>query len=83
MPIRAKWGTAKVGVIVLKDRQVRKQLANLMAPTIKQYKAQAVKGETPFSSVHPSRVTPEEIAAMPPDMPFSKLEDAPAALNYR
>ena len=68
-------------VIVLKDRQVRKQLANLMEPTIKQYKAQAVKGETPFSSVHPTRVTPEEIAAMPPDMPFStKLEDAPAAL---
>ena len=68
-------------VIVLKDRQVRKQLANLMAPTIKQYKAQAVKGETPFSSVHPSGVTLEEIAAMPPDMPFStKLDDAPAAL---
>ena len=31
-------------VIVLKDRHLRHQLADLMAPTIKQYKAQAMKG---------------------------------------
>ena len=43
-------------VIVLKDRQVRKQLANLMAPTIKQYKAQAVKGGN-----HPATSPPSAI----------------------
>ena len=68
-------------VIILKGRELRRQLADLMAPTIQQYKAQAMKGETPFSSVHPSSVTQDEIAAMSPDMPFSsRLEDAPAAL---
>lgn len=68
-------------VIVLKDRHLRHQLADLMAPTIKQYKAQAMKGETPFSSVHATHVTQEEIDAMSPEMPFSsQLADAPAAL---
>ena len=68
-------------VLVVKDRNVRRQLRDIMQPTIKQYKAQAGAGETPFNSVTPSRVTQEAIDAMPPNFPLiDSLEDAPVVL---
>ena len=51
-------------VLVVKDRDIRRQLKELLAPTIRQYKAQARAGETPFCSVGQSAVTAEEIEQM-------------------
>lgn len=68
-------------VIVVKDRQTRKAMRELMAPTIKQYKAQAAAGETPFNSITPSNVDAETIAATPPAFPLiDSLDEAPVLL---
>lgn len=54
-------------VIVIRDRELRSRLRDLMVPTIKQYKAQAMAGETPFNSVTPSKVPQDTIDSMAPD----------------
>ena len=38
-------------VVVVKSREIRQQLKQVMAPTIKQYKTQAAAGETPFNTI--------------------------------
>lgn len=68
-------------VIVVKDRGLRARLRETMQPTVRQYKAQAMAGETPFNSVTPSKVSRETIEATPANFPLiDKLEDAPALL---
>ncbi|HKI75135.1 MAG TPA: nitroreductase family protein [Pseudomonadales bacterium] len=68
-------------VLIIKDKAVRRQLKDLMQPTIKQYKAQAAAGETPFNSINPTRVAQETIDAMPANFPLiDSLEDAPVVL---
>ncbi|XOV87548.1 MAG: nitroreductase family protein [Pseudomonadota bacterium] len=68
-------------VIVIRDKVRRRQLRELMQPVIKQYKAQAAAGETPFNSVIPSRVTQETINAMPATFPLvDNLENAPVVM---
>ena len=68
-------------VIVVKDKAVRRQMRELMQPTIKQYKAQAMAGETPFNSVNPTRVTQATIDSTPPNFPLiDSLDDAPVLM---
>lgn len=68
-------------VLVVKDRSIRTKLRALLAPTIKQYKAQAGAGETPFCSVGSSSVSAADIEAMPAAFPLvDDLEHAPALL---
>jgi nitroreductase len=68
-------------VLVVKDTGIRTAMRELMQPTIKQYKAQAGAGETPFSTIGETRVTAAEIDAMPPAFPLvDDLETAPALL---
>jgi nitroreductase len=68
-------------VIIVKDKEIRGQLRDAMAPTIKQYKAQAVSGETPFNSINPSQVSAQTIADMPAAFPLvDDLESAPVVL---
>lgn len=68
-------------VLVVKDPAIRSRMRELMQPTIKQYKTQAVAGETPFCSVGDSKVTPEQIADMPSAFPLvDDLEKAPVLL---
>lgn len=68
-------------VLVIKDRNTRSRLRDLMRPVIKQYKAQAMAGETPFNTIHPSTVTAETIEATPPDFPLvDDIENAPALM---
>jgi len=68
-------------VIVVKSKAVRGKLRAAMAPTIKQYKAQAQGGETPFNSINPSKVTAETIEATSPAFPLvDDLESAPVVL---
>ena len=68
-------------VIVVKDEAKRRELKRVMAPTIKQYKTQAMAGETPFNTIDPSQVTAEAIDAMPADFPLvDDLDKAPVVL---
>lgn len=68
-------------VIVIKDTSVRQQLKDIMKPTVKQYKAQAMAGETPFNTIHPSRVDQETINDTPENFPLiDDLESAPVVL---
>ncbi|MFT4821930.1 MAG: nitroreductase [Urechidicola sp.] len=68
-------------VLVIKDQARRKALREIMAPTIQRYKAQAMAGETPFSSVTPSKVSQATIDATSINFPLiDDLEEAPILL---
>ncbi len=68
-------------VLVIKDVQIRQQLKTVMAPTIQQYKAQAMAGETPFNSITESKVSRQTIDATSPNFPLvDDLESAPVLL---
>jgi len=68
-------------VIVVKDPEMRRQLRATMEPTIKQYKAQAMAGETPFNTITASQVTQATIDAMPANFPLiDSLDSAPVVL---
>lgn len=68
-------------VLVIKDVSIRKQLKTVMAPTIQQYKAQAMAGETPFNSVTTSNVSQQTIDATSANFPLvDDLESAPVLL---
>lgn len=68
-------------VLVIKDTARRKALREIMAPTIRQYKAQALAGETPFNALRPSQVPQTVIDATSTEFPLiDQLEQAPALL---
>ncbi len=68
-------------VLVVKDQAIRKQLKEVMKPTIKQYKAQAMAGETPFNTIIPSKVSEEAIASTSENFPLiDELEKVPVLL---
>ena len=65
-------------VLVIKDMNVRRQLKTLVAPTIRQYKAQVKAGETPFNTINESSVTQQTIDDMPANFPLvDDLENIP------
>lgn len=68
-------------VLVVKDKETRRQLRDAMAPTIKRYKTQARQGETPFNTINASQVTDQMVAEMPAAFPLvDDLEAAPVVL---
>ncbi len=68
-------------VLVIKDMKIRRQLKELVAPTIRQYKAQVKAGETPFNTINKSTVTQETIDATPSNFPLvDELENIPVML---
>ncbi len=50
-------------VIVVRDPETRGRLAKLAEPAAKRYCAQTEAGESPWNTIVPTEVTPEEIAA--------------------
>jgi nitroreductase len=64
-------------VIVLRDPAVRRALVDLTVPAVRHYAAQAAAGESPWNTVHPTRLSPDAIAATP--APARLLEPAVAA----
>ncbi len=52
-------------VIVVRDPATRNRLAELAEPAAKRYCAQTEAGESPWNTITPTKVTPEEIAATP------------------
>ena len=50
-------------VIVVRDPETRGRLGQLVEPAAKRYAAQVQAGESPWNTIVPTKVTPEEIAA--------------------
>ncbi|MFT7687646.1 MAG: nitroreductase [Candidatus Azotimanducaceae bacterium] len=68
-------------VLIIRDQTIREKLREIMQPTIKQYKAQAMAGETPFSSIVESSVSASTIAETSPSFPLiDDLENAPVVM---
>ena len=68
-------------VLVIRDKSIRSQLREALQVTVKQYKAQARAGETPFCSIGQSSISQQQIDEMPPAFPLvDDLENAPALL---
>ena len=53
-------------VIVVRDKRVQEQIADLSLPTAQRYTAQSIAGETPYNSLTESLLTDEDIAAVEP-----------------
>ncbi len=68
-------------VIVVRDPATKRALAELGIPTMRRYAAQVAAGESPWNSVVPTRLTPEQIAATPvPELLVNALAKAPVLL---
>lgn len=51
-------------VIVVRETGTRRRMRALMEPVARRYMAQRMAGENPFSSITPSRVSDEQVAAV-------------------
>lgn len=68
-------------VIVVRDREVRRQLADLCRQPMAGYMAQASLGESPWNTIVPSRVDPGAVDAAALRSPFlDSLIDVPVLL---
>ncbi len=68
-------------VIAVRDPVVRRRLADLVHPTFQLYLAQMQAGESPWNTIVPSKVTPEDAAKVRVDFPLlNKIEQIPALL---
>lgn len=68
-------------VIVVRDRDARRQLARLAEPTMRRYLAQARAGESPWNTIDPTTVRDADIAAAPDAGPaVAPIVDAPVLL---
>ena len=53
-------------VIVIRDSETRDQIAKLAEPPAKTYAAQRAAGESPWNTIIPSKVTPQQAEDTPP-----------------
>lgn len=53
-------------VIVVREQATREALVPLIQPTMQRYVAQVVAGESPWNTIHPTKLSNAEIAATPP-----------------
>ncbi|MPY93548.1 MAG: nitroreductase [Acidimicrobiia bacterium] len=68
-------------VIVVKDRDARRRLADLSRPAWALYQAQRAAGESPYNTVVPSAVDPDEGSRRPTPAPLiDALVDVPVLL---
>ncbi len=68
-------------VIIVKDIEVRRELRRLMQPVIQRYKAQVMAGETPYNTIHETKVSSQTIADTRPEFPLvDDLEYAPVVM---
>lgn len=68
-------------VIVIREPATREAMAEMMMPAYQRYYAQLRAGESPWNTVHPTRLSDEEISATdaPPDF-IRRLVQAPVLL---
>ena len=68
-------------VIVLEDKETRRQLVPLIKPTAAIYQAQRAAGEAPWNTIHPTAIDLEAAAATDVDFPgVDAMVDAPVVL---
>lgn len=68
-------------VIVVRDEATRAALPDLIRPTMQHYVAQVQAGEAPWNTIHPTRLTSDEIAATQvPEAMIDALTRAPVLL---
>ena len=69
-------------VVVVRDPEVRRRLGELCQPALRLYAAQSDAGETPFNTVHPTSVDPDQARDTPTDrLPlFERLDEVPVVL---
>ena len=68
-------------VIVVREQSTREALIPLIAPTLQRYLAQVRIGESPWNTIHPTRLTDAEVASTPvPEAMIRKLTHAPVVL---
>ncbi|MEP5837502.1 MAG: nitroreductase family protein [Marinobacter sp.] len=68
-------------IIVVRDKAVQAQLADMTLPVAQRYTAQALAGETPYNVTRPTALSDEQIAATEP-MPLltEHIRNAPVLL---
>jgi nitroreductase len=70
-------------ITVVRDAAVRRELAEIGAPTARRYSAQLTAGENPWNSVHPSQVPQEVIDSTEvPDTFIAPIVNAPVVLIF-
>ena len=68
-------------VIVLDDKDTRRQLVPLIKPTTSVYVAQTMAGESPWNSINPTSIDVDEAIAADPDFPgLDGMVNAPVVL---
>jgi deazaflavin-dependent oxidoreductase (nitroreductase family) len=68
-------------VIVVREPTTKRALAELAIPTMQRYVAQTAAGESPWNTIVPTQLTPEQIAAAPvPERLLGALANAPVLL---
>lgn len=68
-------------VVVVRAAATRAALVPLIGPAMQRYLAQVRAGESPYNTVHPSRLSAADVAAVPiPDAFIRKLTQAPVLL---
>jgi len=68
-------------VIIVRDRDVRRQLADLCRPTMAVYMAQVQRGESPWNTIVPTRVDVDEASRWQVQSPFfDSFPNLPALL---
>ena len=68
-------------VIAVRDASTRKALTDILRPGMQRYIAQMRAGEAPWNTIHPTKLTAEEIAAVEiPDAMIEVLTGAPVLL---
>ena len=68
-------------VVVVKDAEKRKQVAEAGIPTFRRYMAQVIAGENPWNTIVPTNLTPEQIEEGPdPSGYLASIVSAPAVL---
>jgi nitroreductase len=68
-------------VIVVREAETKRALAELARPTMQRYAAQVAAGESPWNTVNPTRLTPAQIEATPvPPVLLDALAKAPVLL---
>jgi nitroreductase len=59
-------------IVVVRDPETRRRLAELNEPAVRRYVAQSKAGQSPWNPLEPPAPSPEEIAATPVPEPFTK-----------
>lgn len=68
-------------VVVIREQATREALVDLMRPVFRRYFAQRQAGEAPLNTIHPTRLSDEEIAATdPPEAFLRAIAFAPVVL---